>query len=254
MACLDLTSLSGNETVDDITILCGKAKDSPVSAVCIYPRHVKQAADQLAKTDVQIATVINFPFGNLDNDGSIATPENTRATVLKAISDGATEIDIVMDYQGYHAMETDLARELLNACRDACGDNIKMKVILESSAFRFEREVYDMAKFAMDYGADMIKTSTGKHENGGASFEMVAAMALAVDDYKVGRSIGLKISGGVNNRNYAQFIAITENMFGADCMAPDRFRIGASGLYDDLCRTLETKEQVKLHAQSPSGY
>lgn len=256
MASLDLTSLNDNDTDQTIRRLCQKAlrvEGHYPAAVCVYPQFVKIAAEELKASGVQIATVVNFPFGDKDNDGNPATAENTRAVVTQAINDGATEIDIVVDYQGYHAMEADLARELLHACRIACGKIVKMKVILESSAFQFEREVYDMAQFVMDHGADMIKTSTGKHENGGASLEMVSAMAFAIRDYRGAHSAGLKISGGVNGANYAQCLALAENIMDADFMTPDLFRFGASGIYDDLQLTLETKGQVKGRTKIPKA-
>lgn len=254
LACLDLTSLNDTDTDDTIIDLCTKAIDGKVAAVCVYPQFVSLAADQLNSTGVEIATVINFPNGNTTNDGAEATADNTASAVRQAIADGATEIDIVVDYQGFHNMEADLLRQALSACRDACGDNVKMKVILETSAFHFEREVYDLAKFAMDYGADMIKTSTGKHENGGATPEMVAAMMLAIKDYKNVKQVGLKISGGVNGANYADYISMVEKTLGAEYVTPDMFRFGASGLYDSLTQTNDAKPVSKTSLHAPSSY
>lgn len=254
LACLDLTSLNDTDTDQTIINLCAKAIDGNVASVCVYPQFVSLAAEQLKNTDIGIATVINFPNGNTTNDGVKTTADNTESAVRQAIADGATEIDIVVDYQGFHNMEADLIRQALSACRDACGDNVKMKVILETSAFHFEREVYDLAKFAMDHGADMVKTSTGKHENGGATPEMVAAMMLAIKDYKNVKQVGLKISGGVNGANYADYMSMVEKTLGSEYMTPDMFRFGASGLYDSLIQTNDAKPVSKTTLHAPSGY
>lgn len=256
MASLDLTSLNDTDSEQSIRRLCkkaGRVEGHYPAAICVYPQFVKIAADELSGRDVGVATVVNFPFGRETNDGAPATIGNTRGAVETAIADGATEIDIVMDYQGFHEMEPDLARDLLNACRAACGDQAKMKVILETSAFRFENEVFDMAKTAMDCGADMIKTSTGKHDNGGASLPMVAAMAFAIRDYKTSKPIGLKVSGGVNGSNYASYIALIGDLLDDSFITPKTFRFGASGVFEDLQLTLETKGQVKPQQKIPSS-
>ena len=180
MLSLDLTSLTGSETEADITELCGKARKGSVAAVCVYPQYVAQAAKLLQGSEIEIATVINFPHGDMTNDGEVATPENTEKSVVNAIANGATEIDIVIDYKNY--MREEHARSLLRACKKACGENAKMKVILETGTFEFEGDIECLSSIAIEEGADFIKTSTGKYsdpefpEVGGATFEAVLTM------------------------------------------------------------------------------
>ena len=250
MQALDLTSLTGTETTDDISNLCAKAKNGNVAALCVYPQYVSQVAKELKDTNTQIATVINFPHGNLSNDGDKATPENTKTAVAEAIANGATEIDIVADRNYFEGSNT---HDILHACREACGENIKMKVILETAALHFDEDIAMLASIAIKEGADLIKTSTGKYSDpefpengGGASMEAVLTMCQTLQKYRRENSCGLKISGGVNHNNYAQFIALVEEQMGAEFIAgKNTFRFGASSIYDDLQLTIERNEPIR---------
>lgn len=244
MRCLDLTYLGDEKDPQKVLELCANARavtGHHTAAVCVYPEFIGMAAHELSGTDIKIATVINFPFGNMTNNGEPATPENTFYAVRAAIDDGAHEIDIVFDYQGYHEMEEDLGRALLLACRDACGDDAVMKVILETSSFHFEHDIVDAGHVAVECGADMLKTSTGKHPDGGATLQAAAAMIQAVADAKeLGREVGVKISGGVKDvKDCAEYIALTKFVLGDDFIKPDLFRFGASGVYDILVAAIK---------------
>ncbi len=242
MASLDLTSLTGNETDVEIIALCDKAKQGNIAAVCVYPQYVARVAELLDRTDIQIATVINFPHGNLTNDGEVATSENTEKAVKDVIENGATEIDIVADRNYFEGTNT---RGLLHACKNACGASAKMKVILETAAFGLEEDIEPLASIAIEEGADFIKTSTGKYsgpefpEIGGATFEAVLTMIDVIKKYKNERSVGLKISGGVSDKNFTSFIELVKNEVGVDFVNnKDQFRFGASSLYNHLNHVL----------------
>lgn len=253
MASLDLTSLTGQEAETDIINLCNQAKEGNVAAVCVYPQYVGQVTKLLEGTGVQIATVINFPSGNMTNDGEIATPDNTYDAVQDAIANGATEIDIVIDYRNY--MDESHTRSLLRSCKKACGRDVAMKVILETAAFELEGDIECLASIAIEEGANFIKTSTGKYndpefpEVGGATFEAVLTMVDTIKKYKNERTVGLKISGGVNDRNFSGFIELVKRELSEEFMTPDTFRIGASSLYNYLKLSIETKGAVLNHVQ-----
>ncbi len=253
MLSLDLTSLTGSETEADITELCGKARKGSVAAVCVYPQYVAQAAKLLQGSEIEIATVINFPHGDMTNDGEVATPENTEKSVVNAIANGATEIDIVIDYKNY--MREEHARSLLRACKKACGENAKMKVILETGTFEFEGDIECLSSIAIEEGADFIKTSTGKYsdpefpEVGGATFEAVLTMLDVIKKYQNKRPVGLKISGGVNELNFVGFLEIARTEMSDAFLSLDTFRIGASGLYDYLDSSIRTKEPATDHVK-----
>lgn len=258
LACLDLTNLDERENVQTVKDLCTRAKSLPghhTAAVCVYPLFIEAARTSLINTAVRVATVINFPYGDQTNDGEAATPENTAEAVYAAITDGAGEIDIVLDYRGFQDMEEDRARALLRACREACGDNALMKVILETSSFRFEQDIVDAGLLAIDCGADMLKTSTGKHPQGGATLETAAAMMHTAALCKHERPVGIKISGGLKSaKNCAEYMALAKDYMGEDFVRPDRFRFGASGIYADLSAVIRGVKPPSASSRPQPAY
>lgn len=245
MRCLDLTSLTGKETEGDIDDLCEKASAYNVAAVCVYPEYVALAAKALEGSEVAIATVINFPTGSHRNNGDQSTAATTREDIAQSIQDGATEIDIVVDFEKYKSMEVNCEEEIaeiLCAAKNVCENGVNLKVIVESAAFNQLDELYNITWLAMGCGCDFVKTSTGKHEDGGADMESVATMALAVHYYNNanGTNYGLKISGGVNADNYAQYIDLVANILTRGFVEnPSTFRFGASGIFEDLKLSLD---------------
>ncbi len=227
--CMDLTSLNDADMPETIDALCASADQSvlgKVAAVCVYPRFVRQAASSLVGKDIGIATVINFPDGQ-------STIEKTVADTLAAINDGATEIDIVLDYKNFIHDDHQTPADLLNACRSACGNKAKMKVILESAAFDNQNLLYEAACLALDCGADFLKTSTGKHPSGGATVEAATTMLQAIKDKT--STAGLKISGGVRTaEDAARYIDLAKSMMSENWVEPQHFRLGASSLLDNL--------------------
>ena len=240
MSCMDYASLNGEETVDQIQLLCQNAITEKVGGVCVYSPHVRMVSDYLKETDIAIATVINFPLGDKTNEGDIATYDNTYDAVCNAITDGATEIDIVIDYNDF---TEENAKELLRACRKACDEgNAKMKVILEVENGNPAADLPTRCELAINEGADMIKTSTGKYPEAMTDHEKMECAVIMMSAIKQShRDVGLKISGGVNDTNYAPYLALVESEMGSDFMTPQTFRFGASGLYNDLHLALEIK-------------
>jgi deoxyribose-phosphate aldolase len=244
---LDLTSLNDDDTKESIQELVAKANQKKlghVAAVCVYPRFLRQAFNAESKDGIGRATVINFPSGK----GQSA---QTTQDVKKAIASGANEIDIVLDYQSFLRGNAEKAEVLLRACRDACGADVKLKVILESAAFDDYKNLYAASRLALDCGADFLKTSTGKSPKGGASLEAAATMMQAILD--ADSAAGLKVSGGVKTvGDCAQYESLAKKMMGKDWVSPATFRIGASGVLTDILQRLG-KPSAKS-AVSPSGY
>lgn len=230
---LDLTSLNDTDTPAVIDALVAKADHGPlghVAALCVYPQFLTQVFNAVKDTGIARATVINFP-------GGAGTASQTAADVKASIASGANEIDIVLDYAGFLAGDAKTAGALLRACRDACGPDVKMKVILESAAFDDASALAAASKLALDCGADFLKTSTGKSAKGGATLEAAAVLLQAVKD--AGGTAGVKISGGVKTvRDGAQYIALAESVMGKGWITPAVFRIGASGVLTDILQTL----------------
>jgi deoxyribose-phosphate aldolase len=237
---MDLTSLNDTDTTETIDALCLSADQGTlgrVAAVCVYPRFVRQASSALVGKDIGIATVINFPGGQ-------STIEKTVADTLTAINDGATEIDIVLDYKNFIHDDRQTPVDLLNACHSACG-KAKMKVILESAAFDNQNLLYEAACLALDCGAAFLKTSTGKHKAGGATTEAATTLLQAIKDKD--SVAGLKISGGVRTAEDAmRYIDLAKSMMGEDWVEPEKFRLGASGLLGNLLSILTPSAPITM--------
>ena len=234
---LDLTSLSGDETAEDIETLCARA-DGPcgrVAALCVHARHVPQALDALAArglADVDVATVVNFP------EGRLAAAEVTEE-IRRAVELGATEIDLVFPYRDFLDGREEAVRDFLLACRRACP--VRLKVILESGVLSEEAAIRAASRLALDCGADFLKTSTGKaavHATPEAARVMLETIAEA------GGAAGFKASGGLRTLVDALvYLELAEDILGAAWIRPETFRFGASGLLDDvLARAAEGGE------------
>lgn len=228
---IDLTSLNDNDTEASIAAFCNKANTpiGPVAAVCVYPEFVRMVAATFKDTRIKVATVINFPEGN-------QPIETVLADINHVIEDGANEVDVVFPYAAYLAGDQTYAHRFVEYCKAAVGDNIKLKVILETGALHEVETIVNAACDVISAGADFVKTSTGKISQG-ATLEAAAAILLAIKSMSgtVTHPVGLKVSGGIRElAEAAQYIALAESIMGAHWVTPDTFRIGASKLIDQL--------------------
>jgi deoxyribose-phosphate aldolase len=214
---LDLTTLKGDETEADIAALCERAAEHGVAAVCVYGEWVQACVRHLDGTPVKVATVANFPQGQPD-------PERAARETAQAMLDGADEVDVVFPWRAWLAGEGPTL-EVVGAARRECTGTLK--VILETG--KLGDRVGDASRDVLACGADFLKTSTGMLEPG-ATPEAARAMIAAGG--------GFKASGGVRTyEQAAEYAAIFEELRGSEVSA-DVFRIGASGLLDDLTARL----------------
>lgn len=232
---IDLTSLNTSDDDTAIAHLLEKARTSlgHVAAVCIYPQFVRMASVQLAGSQVKVATVANFP------DGSERL-ETVLIEIGRAIQDGAQEVDVVFPYARYLAGERQYAHTFVESCKAACGHGVLLKVILETGALADPAIIADAAFDALASGADFVKTSTGKI-NEGATFEAAATMLLVIRhmNNQLKRPAGLKVSGGIRTiEQAAQYIELADEIMGKEWVTPATFRIGASKLIDELLRAV----------------
>lgn len=231
LALLDLTSLNDGDTGESVEALCARALTpaGPVAAVCVWPRFVKTARAALKGSPVKIATVVNFPAGE-------STAAEVGAETRAAIADGADEIDVVLPYRAFIDGERTRPLNLLRACREACGDGVVMKVILESGAFPDPDLLSWAARDAIAAGADYLKTSTGKI----APAATLAAAALILE--AIGQSkrpVGFKASGGIRDTAAAAaYLHLADGLRGPTWATPATVRFGASGLLDALLADL----------------
>jgi deoxyribose-phosphate aldolase len=234
--CLDLTSLEGTESPEQINALCERAVTPDpasssvpsVAAVVLYPQFVAMAAERLKGTGVKVATVNGFP--------APTEPLAKRlAEIHAAIDAGADEMDIVLDREAFVSGRRDAATEAIRRAKEEAGP-ATLKVILETGELGREKLIRDASTLAMAAGADFLKTSTGKVA-AGATPDAARAMMRAVREYsdETDKAVGVKISGGVRAADQAfEYIALVEAELGSEWLTPGRFRIGASSLLDDL--------------------
>jgi len=226
---LDLTSLRGDETPEEIAALARRALAAGCAAVCVYPRLLPAAAAVTAGTPVRLAAVVNFPDGD---DDLARVREETR----EAVALGADEIDAVAPLEAACEGDVELVGDLVRTCREAAGSGVLLKIILETGLLAAPATITAAARAAVMAGADFLKTSTGMREPG-ATLE-AASLLLAVVQEAGGR-VGLKVSGGI--RTLAQavpYLALVDAVMGPGWATPAHLRFGASRLLDDLERWL----------------
>ena len=235
--CFDLTSLRGDESKEEIYDLCDIARYNHLASVCVYPDQVANARHVLKEGPVRIATVINFPTGEMRTlTDQKADPTTIRQDVAEAIQHGARQIDIVLPLDHFRsgtASDLNEIKAMLRACRVACDKEVTMKVIFETAAFDSAADLRQACKLAIGQKVDCLKTSTGKHPKGGATME--AAAILMDEASKAAHLVGCKISGGVKtNDDCAKYMTLNEGIRGRGSIRPEFFRIGASSLLDQL--------------------
>jgi deoxyribose-phosphate aldolase len=248
--CIDLTTLSGDDTAERVRRLCAKARhplaphiveglgiaDTSLTtgAVCVYPTMVPHAVRALQGSRIPVASVATgFPTGLM--------PLPLRLQEIRyAVGEGADEIDIVITRE--HVLNGNWAAlyDEIAAMREACGA-AHLKTILATGELKTLRNVYAASMVAMQAGADFIKTSTGK-EGVNATLPVGLVMVRALRDYgeATGYKIGFKPAGGMRTAKDAlnwQFLMKEE--LGNAWLSPDLFRLGASSMLADIERQLD---------------
>lgn len=238
---LDLTTLEGKDSEGKVRQLCRKAiRPMPgdpsvphVAAVCVYPNLVGVAREALSGSGVKVASVATgFPAG------LVPLPVKLEDTRL-AVAMGADEIDMVIDRGAFLSGEYNRVFEEVVAVKDACGP-AHLKVILETGELETYDNVRRASDLAMAAGADFIKTSTGK-VTPAATPSVVLVMLEAIRDHylETGRRVGMKPAGGIKTSKQAlHLLVLVKETLGDAWLTPDRFRIGASTLANDLLMQL----------------
>jgi deoxyribose-phosphate aldolase len=252
---MDLTTLEGADTVGKVIAMCAKAvRPNPVdrsipsvAAVCIYPHLVPAALGQLKGTDVKVASVAgSFPAG--------LGPLDARLTEIREVVDlGAHEVDMVLNRSYFLGGQYAPCFEEVVAAREAAG-NAHLKVILETGELGSYDRIRQASVLAMAAGADFIKTSTGKI-GVNATLPTALCMMEAARDFfhETGHAVGIKVAGGVRAAKQAiQYLVLVYETLGPEWMTPDRFRIGASTLLNDVLMQID-KERTGRY-QGPDYY
>lgn len=234
---VDLTTLEGADTPGKVASLCAKARRPDarddtvpsVAAICVYPDLVAGARAGLVGSSVKVASVATaFPSGR----ASLAVK---LLDVSDAVSAGADEIDMVIDRGAFLSGRLGQVFDEVVAIKEACRD-AHLKVILEAGELVTYDNVRRASWLAMLAGADFIKTSTGK-VSVNSTLPTALVMLEAVRDFAetTGALVGVKVAGGIRTTKDAlRYLVVVNETTGAAWLTPDRFRIGASSLLNDL--------------------
>jgi len=246
--CMDLTTLSGDDTTGRVRRLCAKAKNPisktileklgldsiKVGAVCVYHDMIGAAVSKLRGTGIPVAAVsTGFPAG--------LSPLPLRiAEIEYSVSAGASEIDIVISRRHVLTQNWKALYDEVKDFRKACG-SAHMKTILATGELGTLRNVARASAVCMMAGADFIKTSTGK-EPINATLPVSLVMVRAIREYheKTGYKIGYKPAGGISKAKDAlTYLCLIKEELGNQWLNPELFRFGASSLLGDIERQLE---------------
>jgi len=239
-SCIDLTSLNTEDSkesiwkfVETVNDFEGSRSDiDNVAAICVYPNFVQTVKEALT-ADVRIASVAaGFPSSQTFTEVKIAE-------VSLAVTDGADEIDIVLNVGdflegNYEDLSVEI-EEIKDACRDA-----KLKVILETGLLKTAENIKKASILSMYSGADFLKTSTGKVYPG-ASPEAAYVICQAIKEYHQlhNKKVGIKVSGGIRTVEDAlKYYTIVKETLGKEWLTPELFRIGASSLSQNILKAL----------------
>jgi deoxyribose-phosphate aldolase len=235
---IDLTTLEGADTDEKVKQLCFKAHHlhdelpglPTTAAVCVYPNFVKLAVNELKGTGVKVASVATaFPSGQ-------SSAEIKLLDTKIAVDSGADEVDMVISRGKFHSGEYNFVFDEIAMIKEACGKNVRLKVILETGEIGTLDKVRQASDIAMYAGADFIKTSTGKIKPA-ATLTVTLVMLEAIRDYyyKTGIMIGMKPAGGISNSKLAlQYLLMVKETLGGKWLTNEYFRFGASSLANDV--------------------
>ncbi len=180
---IDHTLLKADATEKDIKKLCKEAKEYGFFSVCVNPCFVKYAKKQLRNSGVKVCTVIGFPLGA--NVTKVKVYE-----AKKAISDGADELDVVLNIGKFKEKKYNYIIKELSKIVKLCGNKLITKVIIET-CYLTKEEILKALEVIYEAGVDFVKTSTG-YGKAGAQLDDVKMIKDACNN-----KLKIKASGGI---------------------------------------------------------
>jgi deoxyribose-phosphate aldolase len=250
ISCMDLTTLSGDDTDERVRRLCAKGRNPirqdvaaklgieelniQVAAICVYHTFIETALHALEGSRIHVAAVsTGFPAG--------LSPLSERiAEIRRSVEAGAHEIDVVITRAHVFGARWQALYDEIAGFKQACG-HAHMKVILGAGDLLTLRNIARASVVAMMAGADFIKTSTGK-EPTNATLPVSLVMVRAIREYAqaTGMAVGFKPAGGIRTAKQSlDWLALMKEELGASWMQAGMFRFGASGMLGDIERQLE---------------
>jgi deoxyribose-phosphate aldolase len=250
ISCMDLTTLSGDDTDERVRRLCAKGRhplqqelvqklgieelEIKVAAICIYHTFIETAVQALEGSGIRVAAVsTGFPAG--------LSPLTERvAEIRRSAEAGADDIDVVITRAHVFGGRWQALYDEVAAFKQACG-RAHMKVILGTGDLVTLRNVARASFVAMMAGADFIKTSTGK-EAVNATLPVSLVMVRAIREYaqQTGMTVGFKPAGGIRTAKQSlDWLALMKEELGDSWLRAEMFRFGVSGLLGDIERQLD---------------
>lgn len=219
----DYTHLSPFDSDIQMEDFCIYADELGVASICIEPQYIILAKDVLVmmNSNVKVCTVISFPHGN---DHTNIKLQDT----LEALKNGADEIDMVLDYRMLKKSKNkekvfSYLKNQVSQIKDLCDIyGAILKVIVESGEIS-SQEVVTATEICLLGGADYIKTSTGKTENG-ANLADIKLMRETIIDY--GIDMKIKASGGIRDIEKIKTFNSYVDRFGIGDMGVDNILNG----------------------------
>jgi deoxyribose-phosphate aldolase len=250
ITCMDLTTLSGDDTDERVRRLCAKGRQPirqdlvkllgieslniQVAAICVYHTFVETARRALEGSGIKVAAVsTGFPAGLSPLDERVAE-------IRRSVEAGAHEIDVVITRAHVFGGRWQALFDEIATFKAACG-NAHMKVILGTGDLLTLRNVARASMVAMMAGADFIKTSTGK-EAVNATLPVGLVMTRAIREYaqQTGMAVGFKPAGGIRTAKQSiEWLALMKEELGTSWLNAKLFRLGASSMLADIERQLE---------------
>jgi deoxyribose-phosphate aldolase len=250
ISCMDLTTLSGDDTDERVRRLCAKGRQPirqdlvnllgieslniRVAAICVYHSFVETALRALEGSGIKVAAVsTGFPAGLSPLDERVAE-------IRRSVEAGAHEIDVVITRAHVFGGRWQALFDEIATFKAACG-NAHMKVILGTGDLLTLRNVARASMVAMMAGADFIKTSTGKVAVN-ATLPVGLVMTRAIREYaqQTGMAVGFKPAGGIRTAKQSiEWLVLMKEEVGASWLNAKLFRLGASAMLADIERQLE---------------
>jgi deoxyribose-phosphate aldolase len=250
ITCMDLTTLSGDDTDERVRRLCAKGRQPirqdlvkllgieslniRVAAICVYHSFVETALRALEGSGIKVAAVsTGFPAGLSPLDERVAE-------IRRSVEAGAHEIDVVITRAHVFGGRWQALFDEIATFKAACG-NAHMKVILGTGDLLTLRNVARASMVSMMAGADFIKTSTGK-ETVNATLPVGLVMTRTIREYaqQTGMAVGFKPAGGIRTaKESIEWLALMKEELGNSWLTAKLFRLGASSMLADIERQLE---------------
>ena len=183
---IDHTLLKPDATSGDVEKLCREAAEFKFATVCVNPTWVAFCARLLRGTGVGVCSVVGFPLG-------ATTPDVKQYETRRAIFDGASEIDMVINVGALKSGDLRLVEQDIEAVTTPCRQSGATSKVIIETALLTEEEKVTAATLTKAAGADFVKTSTG-FGPGGATVADVMLMRRVVGD-----GVGVKAAGGVRD-------------------------------------------------------